>query len=215
MLRRPGLLGASLAGTFAWAALAGSASPARAQTAPPAPPGTTASRPATAPPPARPGPLAQALPADAKRDYDAGKLLFEDGDFATALLKYRDAYERTRDPRLLWNIAVCQKNLRHYAKAAALLRRYVAEGGALLSAGDRRDAQELSKAIAPFSVPMTFRVSLEGAQVAIDYEIAGDSPLAGPVVLDMGARRVRVRKDGYRTWDHEVPVGGSAPTTVD
>src|ERR1700723_275589 len=62
-------------------------------------------------------PLAQSLPADARRDYDAGKLLFEDGDYATALLKYQAAYDQTHDPRLLWNVAVCQKDLRHYARA--------------------------------------------------------------------------------------------------
>jgi hypothetical protein len=214
MLRPTGRLGASLAAIVAFAAFACLAScpaPARAQT-PPAPQAPAA---APAPPKPRPGPLALALPPDAKRDYDAGKLLFEDGDFATALLKYRDAYDRTRDPRLLWNLAVCQKNLRHYAKAGALLRRYVAEGGALLSAGDRRDAQDLSRAIAPFSVAMVFRVNLDGAEVSIDDEVVGGSPLPGPVVLDMGARRVRVRKEGHRVWDREVPVGGSAPTTVD
>src|SRR5580692_2580909 len=92
-------------------------------------------------PTARRASLADSLPADARRDYDAGKLLFEDGDYATALLKYQAAYDRTRDSRLLWNVAVCQKDQRHYAKAAATLGRYLAEGGDLLSAADRRDAQ--------------------------------------------------------------------------
>src|SRR4029077_14112449 len=98
-------------------------------------------------------PLAQSLPPDARRDYDAGKLLFEDGDYATALLKYQAAYDRTHDARLLWNVAVCQKDLRHYAKAAATLTRYLVEGGDLLSASDRRDATEFARAIAPFTVP--------------------------------------------------------------
>jgi hypothetical protein len=160
-------------------------------------------------------PLAQSLPADARRDYDAGKLLFEDGDYATALLKYRDAYDRTHDARLLWNVAACQKNLRHYAKAAATLARYLAEGGDLLSSGDRHDALELTKAIAPFTVPMTFNVDEKGAQVWVDDELVGTSPLPGPVTLDMGARRVRVKKDGFRLYERDVPVGGSAPTTVD
>ena len=80
-------------------------------------------------PPPQAKPLAQSLPADAKRDYDAGKLLFEDGDYATALLMYQAAFDRTHDPRLLWNVAVCKKNLRHYAKAATTLARYLAEGG--------------------------------------------------------------------------------------
>ncbi|MGH7293804.1 MAG: PEGA domain-containing protein, partial [Polyangiaceae bacterium] len=165
--------------------------------------------------PSRQKPLAQSLPPDARRDYDAGKLLFEDGDYATALLKYRAAYDRTRDPRLLWNVAVCQKDLRHYAKAAATLERYLAEGSHALSAADRHDAQELLRAIAPFTVPMTVRVSEPGAEVFIDDVLVGRSPLPGPVSLDMGTRRVRVRKDGFRQLDEEFPVGGSAPTTVD
>jgi hypothetical protein len=178
------------------------ASPADAQPTPPTPP-------------VRRGPLSQALPSDARRDYDAGKLLFEDGDYATALLMYRTAYDRTHDPRLLWNVAACQKNLRHYAKAAVLLRRYLAEGGDFLSAGDRRDAQELSKAIAPFTVPMTLHVDEPGAQVWVDDEPVGTSPLPEPVVLDMGTRRVRVKKDGFRLVERDVPVGGSAATSVE
>jgi hypothetical protein len=159
--------------------------------------------------------LAESLPSDARRDYDAGKLLFEDGDYATALLMYRTAYDRTRDPRLLWNVAACQKNLRHYAKAAATLGRYLSEGGDLLSVADRRDAQDLAKAIAPFTVPMTLNVSEAGAHIWIDDEPIGTSPLAGAVTLDIGTRRLRVKKDGFRALEQEVPVGGSATTTVD
>ncbi|HEX3343838.1 MAG TPA: PEGA domain-containing protein [Polyangiaceae bacterium] len=170
---------------------------------------------AQAAPPKHPRSLAQSLPPDARRDYDAGKLLFEDGDYATALLKYQAALDETHDPRLLWNVAVCQKDLRHYAKAAATLARYLAEGGDLLSASDRHDAQELARAIAPFTVPTTLRVSEPDAQIWIDDVPVGRSPLAGPVALDMGTRRVRVKKDGFRLFEREFPVGGSAATTID
>src|ERR1019366_7167849 len=85
----------------------------------------------------KPVSLAQSLPPDARRDYDAGKLLFEDGDYATALLKYQAAFDETHDARLLWNVAVCQKDLRHYARAAATLGRYLAEGGERLSPSAR------------------------------------------------------------------------------
>jgi hypothetical protein len=166
-------------------------------------------------PPPQAKPLGQSLPPDARRDYDAGKLLFEDGDYATALLKYQAAYDRTHDARLLWNVAVCKKNLRHYAKAAATLGQYVAEGGAAISASDRRDAQDLIRAIAPFTVAQTINVSETDAQVRVDEEVVGTSPLPGPVALDIGTRRIRVRKDGYRLFDKEFPVGGSAPTTID
>lgn len=164
---------------------------------------------------AKPLPLGQSLPADAKRDYDAGRLLFEDGDYATALLKYRAAYDATHDARLLWDVAVCQKNLRHYAKALATLGRYVAEGAAVLSAQDKKDAADLSRALKPLTQDETIRVSEPGAEIAVDGEAVGTSPLAAPVVLDIGTRRVRVSKEGFRTWEQEVPVGGSAAASID
>ncbi len=163
---------------------------------------------------ARAKPLAQSLPADAKRDYDAGKMLFDDGDYATALLKYQAAYDATHDARLLWDVAVCEKSLRHYATTLATLARYQAEGGDLLSAGDRRDAQELSRAIAPFTSAQAIKVSEDGAEVWIDGQMVGRSPLPAPVVIDLGTHHVRIVKEGYRIWSLEMPVGGSAPTAV-
>jgi hypothetical protein len=163
---------------------------------------------------ARARPLAQSLPADAKRDYDAGKMLFDDGDYATALLKYQAAYEATHDPRLLWDVAVCDKSLRHYARTLSTLGRYLTEGGDLLTPGDRRDAQDLSRAISPFTSAQTLNVSEDGAQIWIDGLLVGQSPLPAPVVLDLGTRHVRIVKDGFRPWSLEMPVGGSAPTAV-
>jgi hypothetical protein len=170
------------------------------------------------PPPARaahPKPLAQALPPEAKADYDAGKILFEDGDFQTSRIKFQAAYDLTHDARLLWNIAVCQKNERHYAKAIATLARYLADGGDLLTSGDRHDAEELTKAITPFTSAATLHVSEDGAQVWVDDELVGTSPLSAPVRVDLGPRKVRARKDGFRLFDHEFEVGGTATVTLD
>lgn len=160
-------------------------------------------------------PLSQSLSEGAKRDYDAGKLLFDDGDFATALLKYQAAYDATHDARLLWDVAICQKSLRHYAAAREVLERYLAEGGGLLTAGDRQDAQTLSRAIAPFTSPQTIHVAPDGAEVWVDDHLVGRAPLAAPVVLDLGTRRVRVVKEGFRTFVEDMPVGGSASTSLD
>jgi hypothetical protein len=186
---------------------------ARAQgPSPSAPPSApAAARPA---PPRRLPPLPQSLPTNAKRDYDAAKMLFDDGDYATALLKYQAAYDATHDVRLLWDVAVCEKSLRHYATTLAVLTRYVAEGGDQLSASDRKDAQDLSRAIAPFTSAQSLNVSEEGAEVWIDGQLVGRSPLPSPVVLDLGTRHVHILKDGFRPWSLDMPVGGSAPTTV-
>ncbi|HEY0466020.1 MAG TPA: hypothetical protein VGC79_17540, partial [Polyangiaceae bacterium] len=85
------------------------------------------------------GSLADSLKGMAKADYAAAKILYEDGDFQGALQKLKASYEAAKDPRLLWNMAACEKNLRHYAEVARLVDRYLAEGGALVSPQDRAD----------------------------------------------------------------------------
>ena len=86
------------------------AAPLWAQPAAPAP-----ETPAAESPPPPPS-LSESLSGAAKAEYDAGKLLYQDGDYAGAQLKFRAAYETSKDPRLLWNMAAAEKNLRHYAQ---------------------------------------------------------------------------------------------------
>jgi hypothetical protein len=160
-------------------------------------------------------PLSQSLTGAAKSDFDAGKLLASDGDYAGALIKFQSAYDLSKDPRLLWNVAFCHKNLRHYAKVIATLRRYIEEGGASLPASDRKDAQDLIATIEPFTTKVTVHVNVDGAEVSVDDEPLGTSPLAAAAVLDIGERRLRVTKEGYRSIERPLVVGGSAEITTD
>jgi hypothetical protein len=160
-------------------------------------------------------PLAQALTGSAKADYDSGKLLAADGDFAGALIKFNSAYEQSKDPRLLWNVAFCEKNLRHYSKVIGTLNRYLAEGAGYLSDRDRKDAQDLVQTLQPFTTNATIKVSEDGAQILVDDVPAGVSPLSGPVVLDIGERHLRVTKEGFKPFEKSLPVGGSAAVSVD
>jgi hypothetical protein len=164
---------------------------------------------------AAPKPLSQSLTGQAKADFEAAKLLANDGDFASALIKFQSAYDAARDVRLLWNVAFCQKNLRRYAKVVATLKRYIDEGAATLTAADKKDAQDLIATIEPFTTRATIAVNEPGAQVSVDDEPVGTSPLPGPVVLDLGERHLRVIKEGFRPYEKAVPVGGAADVTID
>jgi hypothetical protein len=192
--------------------------PAAATAQPKKPATTSAGGPSSASPPSPapgPKPLADTLTGDAKADYDAGKLLVGDGDFVGAEVKFKSAYDRSNDPRLLWNIAACEKNQRHYARTLSLLRRYVDEGGALVTDGDRAEAKALASTIESFTVKLTVAVSEAGADVLVDDEGAGTSPLPAPLVVDIGTRKIVVRKAGFKESVQTVPVGGSAEARVD
>jgi hypothetical protein len=182
--------------------------PAPATPAPPPPP------PPEAPPPPGPIPLSESLTGDAKTDYESAKVLFGDGDNAGALVKFKTAYEKSKDPRLLWNVAACEKNLRHYSRALKLVRQYAAEGGDKLTDQDKSEAQDLIKVMDPLTAKLKLTVSEPGAEVFIDDEPVGTTPIDA-VVVDIGSRKIRVKKDEFEEYVREVPVGGAAEVNLD
>ena len=154
------------------------------------------------------------LPAGLVPDPVPGKLLYTDGEYAGSLVKFSSAYEASKDPRLLWNMATCEKNLRHYSKSLGLLRRYVKEGDAVLTEQDKKEADELIKVMEPFTAKLQINVDEPGAEVTLDDEAIGKSPV-DPVVVDIGTRKVRIHKDEFEEFSKELPVGGAAQVSVD
>lgn len=163
--------------------------------APPPPPPT----PPTAPPaPTGPKPLAESLTGDAKAEYEAGRLAFAAGDFATASVKFGAAHEHSNDARLLFNMAVCARRLNKWSRVLVYIQRYKKEGGVLLSDQDRKDADELIGAVKQFVSPLKLTIDPPGAKVFVDDEQVGVSPLEEPVLVDAGQRRIRVSKQGFQ-----------------
>jgi hypothetical protein len=208
-------------GAFAQDAKPSPAKPAPAKPAPAKPGGKSAATPAAPPepppppaPPPGPPPLSETLTGAAKGDYESGKLLYGDGDYAGSLVKFSSAYEASKEPRLLWNMAACEKNLRHYSKALKLVREYAKDEGKVLTDDDKKEAQELIKVMEPFTAKLQVNVDEPGAEVTLDDEVLGKSPIE-PVVVDIGTRKLRVRKDEFEEVVKEVPVGGAAQVSLD
>ncbi|HEX7601865.1 MAG TPA: PEGA domain-containing protein, partial [Polyangiaceae bacterium] len=162
--------------------------------------------------PAGPKTLAQTLTGDAKADYDAGRSLFEDADYAAAAVKFQSAFDKSNDPRLLWNVAGCERNDHHYARALKLVQQYLDSGGALLTDQDRADAKELLDAIAQFTIQLTIVVNEPGADVSIDDVALGKSPLAKPETVDIGLRKIVVKKTGFKEFTLAQRYDGKAAT---
>ncbi len=166
-------------------------------------------------PPVVAGPksLSDSLTGQAKADYEAGKLLFADGDFAGAAIKFKGAFDQSSDARLLWNIAACEKQERHYARAVALVKQYAQ--APILTDTDRAEAKALLDAIEPFTVALTIRVNEAGAEIFVDDASVGKSPLTAPIVVDLGTRKIVVRKTGFIEATVTQALGGSKDASVD
>lgn len=184
---------------------------------PKAAPAAPAAPPATPPPPAGPPSLSDSLSGMAKAEYEAGKILYQDGDFASALVKFQRAHELSKDDRLLWNIAVCEKNLRHYARVLTILEQYLALGPDVLTDKDRSDAVELQEAVKGFVAKITFKVNEPGADVFIDDKRIGTTPLPAAVLVEVGERRFRVSKPGYAPYEKQqsIATAGDVEIAVD
>lgn len=142
--------------------------------------------------------LAQTLTGAAKEDYDAGRVLFEDQDYAGALMKFERAFENTPDPRLLWNMAACEKSLRRYANALELLERYRREGDLRMTPAQRADVTTLIDTLHTLISRVHLVVDEPGASVYVDERLVGTTPLTGELFVDLGTRRIRVSKEGYQ-----------------
>jgi hypothetical protein len=175
------------------------------------------------PPPAPPSPqpvappsLGETLTGMAKAEYEAGKILFADQDFKNAIVKFQHAHEVSNDPRLLWNIAVCQKNLRQYSKMLQSIRRYRREAEAVLTDDDKLQAQEIIKTVEGFISAFDLTVNESGADVFVDGEKVGTTPIVDPLTLDVGERAIVVKKTGFKdsTKSLTVPGGGQVNLRV-
>ncbi len=155
-------------------------------------------------------PLAESLRGRAKVEYEAARLLFADGDFAGAGVKFKRAHQLSGEPRLLWNMAVCEKELRHYARAAGLVDRYLAQGGARVSAANRRKALETRDALRGFFSAITVSGLPAGAVIFLDSAEIARTPLSGPILVDLGEHRLRVEHASHEPEERRLDVPGSS-----
>lgn len=193
--------GSVLHGSLAWAA------PPAANAAPIAP--AVAASPASAP-----APLSESLTGPAKDEYAASRILYEDGDFRGAYEKLRRAYELSPDPRLLWNMAACQKNLRHYAEVVRLVEQYTRDGGAYMVGSDREDAAALLTTVRAFVCEVQVDVNEPGATLSVDGQPIGKTPFSGAVRVDMGVHELRISKPGFVAFVETPDLSGGQSYTV-
>ncbi|MDX2054486.1 MAG: PEGA domain-containing protein [Polyangiaceae bacterium] len=158
--------------------------------------------------------LTDTLKGMPKADYVSGKILYEDGDFAGALVKFESAYRASNDPRLLWNVAVCHKALRHYAEVLRLLRVYEKDAGAYLSADDKEDVSRLMTAIVPLVSSVNVSGTPADAEVFLDGVSVGRLPLTAPLLVDIGKRQVSVKKSGYKEFTQALEISGDEKLNV-
>lgn len=142
-------------------------------------------------------PLRDQLPPEAQKAWDTAVALYARGQWDGARTSFNAAFEASHNPRVLFNVAVCEKNMGHYARAIDIYKRELAEGRGQLDAQEEADVKGQIAGLEAFVASVTIDVSEAGADVFIDEAKVGTSPLPGPVSVSIGERHIRVSKAGF------------------
>lgn len=145
---------------------------------------------------------------EAARRFDHGIKLYEDGDYTVALAEFERVYELVPDYRVLYNIGQVSIQLGHYARALVTLREYVARGGNELPADRAKSVQADIDLLTGRTASIVLQVEPEGVEVTIDGKVIGTTPIADPVVVDVGERRVELKRSGFVSQEQTLSLAG-------
>jgi hypothetical protein len=158
--------------------------------------------------------LSETLTGSAKMANDSANLLFVNGDFAGALTKFQQAYDLAKDARLLYQMAICEKNLRHYVRMQTLLLQYLREAGESVAPENRSAIEAAIAASKSLITNLSVTTNEADATVRVDGVVVGTTPLAAATPVDLGRHTVIVMKQGFQTFEQTIETPGGNPTSI-
>lgn len=157
---------------------------------------------------------ASAADPEVEARFKSGVELFKEADFRAALVEFRRAYEKSKNPKILYNIAQCEYQLTDYVAALATFERYLKDAASVIDHARRVEVEEELPKLRARIASVTVRTNVPGARVSIDDEPVATTPLSAPIPLNPGPHRILARKDGYAEALQRIEVAGGETPTV-
>lgn len=153
-----------------------------------------------------------AAAAEAGKHFQRGVTLYNEADFRAALVEFRRAYETAPNAAVLYNIGQTYYQLQNYAAALVALGRYLTEAGP--GAPHRREVEQTIDTLQSRVGKVAISTSAPGADVTVDDELVGKTPLDEPVLVSVGRRKITALRDGRVTETRFVDVAAGDTVTV-
>lgn len=145
---------------------------------------------------------------EAKRHFQRGRELYEENNFQAALVELRRAYELAPTYRLHFDIGQVYYQLQDYPNALKSFTRFLQEGKAEIPAEKRDEVQrEIDKLKGRVATLRVTTSHLE-AEVSIDDVPVGKTPLAEPILVSPGRRKITATLKGYAPTTKTVEIAG-------
>lgn len=151
---------------------------------------------------------------EAMPHFQRGVDLYDENDFTNALIEFRRAYDIAQDYHVLYNLAQTCYQLQNYACALDSFQRYLSEGGSQLTRERKayvdKEISKLKTRVASVRVA----VNVPGADIAVDDEKVGTSPLGHPLTVSQGKRKITATLDGRPPATKTIEIAGGDSTSI-
>jgi hypothetical protein len=163
--------------------------------------------------------LAQKAPSpaaveEARGHFQRGVDLFTERNFGAALVEFRRANEAAPNYRLLYNVGQTCHELADYVCALQSFQDYLAKGGREIPDTRVAEVEGSIRKLRARVATVVVTVSVPGAEVVVDDQAVGISPLAAPLTLSAGRRRLSATKAGLVPVVKVVDLAGGDTATV-
>jgi hypothetical protein len=151
---------------------------------------------------------------EASQRFKSGVSFYKDRDFTAAMVEFKKAYELLPNYNVLYNLGQTARELKDYAAALGAFEQYLREGGPKVTASRRKEVtlavEELRRKVGTLKVV----TNVAGAEIVVDDVAVGVAPLAEPVVVNVGRRKLSASSSGYAPVQRIVDVASMAETAV-
>lgn len=125
---------------------------------------------------------------DAGKHFRRGVDLYGEANYSGALVEFKRAYVLAPTSAALYDVGETEFQLQYYADALKTFRRFLAEYGP--NEHHRADVENSIQVLASRVGVIRVRTVPEGADVALDDQAVGKTPLAEPLLASIGRRKV-------------------------
>lgn len=146
--------------------------------------------------------------ADADKHFRRGVERYKDNDYAAALVEFQRAYETQPSYQVLYNVGETQYQMQDWAAALKTFQRYLTEGGKRISWKRKKDVEKEIEKLKQRVATLTITTTEPGAKITVDDIAVGDSPLAEPVLVSSGKRKITAALPGRPPVTEMVELAG-------
>lgn len=151
---------------------------------------------------------------EARKRYQAGVKLYEDGDYEAARIEFERAYALAPSYRILYNAGLAYKQLNNYVGALNAFERYLAEGKSEVPPERRAEVEKEISELKLRVAQITVKTNVPGADVSIDDVPIGKTPLDKPVLVNPGVRKISATLKGRFPVARSITVGAGEKPEV-